>query len=124
MADVKASTNEPGERIGSGGSGMRTSGLILALVAIGAVVGFVVWKSGGGAAAQAPEPLQRFRAAVAAECKLDPFAQPADERAIAAYNGSSRIQLVVTEQLGMLKRGQGNCEQIVKVLKSVNYPVE
>ncbi len=124
MADVKASTNEPGERIGSGGSSMRTSGMVLALVAVGAVVGLVVWRSGAGAVAQAPEPLQRFRTAMATECKLEPFGGPADERVIAAYNGSSRMQLVITEQLGMLKRGQANCDQIVRVLKTVNYPVE
>lgn len=124
MADVKASANEAGERIGSGGSGIRNAWMILALVVGGVAIGMAVWRSGGGAAAEAPEPLQRFRAAIATECKLDAFGQPADERLIAAYNGSSRMQLVITEQLGMLKRGQASCDQIVKVLKSVNYPVE
>ncbi len=124
MADVKASTGEPGDRIGSGGAGTRTSWIVMALVVVGVVVGLVVWRSGSGAVAQAPEPLQRFRAAIATECKLEAFAEPADERVIAAYNGSSRMQLVITEQLGMLKRGQANCDQIVKVLKTVNYPVE
>lgn len=124
MADVKASADEPGARIGSGGAGMRNAWMVLALGVVGVVIGIVVWRSSGGAAAEAPEPLQRFRAAIAAECKLDAFGQPADERLIAAYNGSSRMQLVITEQLGMLKRGQASCDQIVKVLKSVNYPVE
>jgi hypothetical protein len=34
------------------------------------------------------------------------------------------MQAVVTEQLAILKRGQPNCDQILKTLRSVDFPVE
>jgi hypothetical protein len=40
------------------------------------------------------------------------------------YTDSSRMQAVVNEQLGILQHGHPNCEQIVKALKSVDFPVE
>ena len=63
-------------------------------------------------------------AAMAAECKLDQFAKPVDAQLLALYDGSSRMQGVIAEQTGILKRGQPDCDRIVKVLKSVSYPVE
>jgi len=61
---------------------------------------------------------------MAAECKLDQFAKPPDTQLLALYADSSRMQGVIAEQSGILRRGQPNCDHIVKVLKSVNYPVE
>lgn len=72
---------------------------------------------------------------MANECKLSQFAKPADARCsptpdarrrqtLAEYAESSRMQGVIAEQTGILKRGQPDCDRIQKVLKSVNYPVE
>ena len=122
MADTNVSTNQPDARIGGGGS--NTVGLVVGVLAIGSLIGFLYYRSLGTGTGEAPSALAGFRAAMAAECKLEQFAKPVDAQLLALYDGSSRMQGVIAEQTGILKRGQPDCDRIVKVLKSVSYPVE
>lgn len=122
MADTNESNNSQSALTGN--SGASTPWLVAGLLVAGGIAGFFYWRASGPITASVPSTLSDFRAAMVAECKLDQFAKPADNQLLALYADSSRMQGVIAEQSGILKRGQPNCDHIVKVLKSVNYPVE
>lgn len=123
MADNKIAANEAVEHIGAEAHGKRNTWMVVGGLVAAAVVGLFYWQ-GGKSDDAAVLALHSFRATMATECKQDQFARPMTAGLDAIYADSRRMQAVVTEQLGILKRGQPNCDQIVKALKSVDYPVE
>lgn len=123
MVPNNAAQDPPGEHIGVLPHPKRNL-LIGGGVVISAIlIGVFYWQSGKSDAAALAE-LHGFRQAMATQCKQEQFARPAVKGLEALYANSSRMQAVVHEQVGNLQRGQMSCEQIVKSLKSVDYPVQ
>jgi hypothetical protein len=123
MADKGASANEAVEHIGSAAHGKRNTLIGAGAVVAAALIGVFYWQ-GGKSDDVAIAALVSFRQAMATECKSEQFARPINPGLSGLYADSSRMQAVVTEQLAILKRGQPNCDQILKTLRSVDFPVE
>jgi predicted negative regulator of RcsB-dependent stress response len=123
MADNNGSANEAVEHIGNAAHGKRNGLLAAGVLGAGALIGLFYWQ-GNKSNDAAIVALQSFRSAMATDCKSEQFARPLAGGLGSLYADSSRMQAVVVEQLGILRRGQPNCDQIIKALKSVDYPIE
>jgi hypothetical protein len=123
MADKDALKDIPGEHIGGEHHSKRNLLIAVGLVVGGGLMGLFYWQSGKSDSVAIAE-LQHFRSAMATQCKQEQFARPAPKELNGLYADSSRMQAVVHEQLGSLERGQANCDQIIKTIKSVDFPVE
>jgi len=123
MVEKNIAQNSPGEHIGVLPHPKRNLLLGGGVVISAALIGLFYW-CGGKSDVSAIEELHSFRQAMATQCKQEQFARPPVKGLEGLYVDSSRMQAVVHEQLGSLRRGQVSCEQIVKSLKSVDYPVD
>ena len=122
MADTTVARDAQVEHIGATphptrnlvilGGGLALAGLITAF-----------YRVGGQSDRAASAELDRFRQAVFNKCHIESFGGPTDPRLASLYADSSRMRSVVGEQLGSLDRGQANCDQLIKSLRSVDYPV-
>jgi hypothetical protein len=123
MVDKSNVQEVAGDPIGTAPHPMRNLLIGAAILAIAGLIGLFYWRGGKSDDAALVE-LQQFRQAMATQCKQEQFAKPIPKGLSSLYADSSRMQAVVHEQAGNLQRGQANCEQIVKSLKSVDFPVE
>ena len=115
--------NEAVEHIGGEPHKLRNLLVVVGLLVGAALIGLFYWreaKSGDVAVAE----LQQFRQVMASQCQQAQFEKPATVELNKLYAESSRLQAVVMEQGGVLKRGQANCDQVMRALKSVDYPLE
>ena len=123
MADKNILTSQPVEHIGPPPHIKRNLVLVAGSVVVGGLMGLLYWHWGQADRAAIDE-LQRFRQQMATQCKDEQFLRPAQPELNALYADSSRMQSVVHAQLRTLQRGQVDCENILKSIKSVDFPVE
>lgn len=121
--NVAQGGTEAGGHIGTAPHGKRNGLLAIGALGAAALIGLFYWQSAKSDTAAAEE-LVSFRQSMATQCKQEQFARPVAKGLSDLYADSSRMQAVVHEQLGSLKRGQPDCDQIIKSLKSVDFPVE
>jgi len=67
--------------------------------------------------------LEQFREAMYNRCGGQQFSGPAEQPLTQLYVDSSRIRTVVVQQFHQLQRANANCEEVVKALRSVDYPI-
>lgn len=123
MAEKSAITNQPVEHIGAAPHMKRNLLLVAGSVVMGGLMGLLYWHWGHSDQAAVAE-LQRFRQQMAVQCNQEQFARPPQPQLSSLYADSSRMQTVVHAQLRSLQRGNADCEQILKSIKSVDFPVE
>ena len=123
MANQDAVQSPAGEHIGNTPHSKRNLLIVGGLVVSAGLIGLFYWQGGKSDTAAVAE-LTSFRKEMATQCKSEQFARPAAPQLSGLYADSSRMQAVVHEQLGNLKRGRADCEQILKSIKSVDFPVE
>lgn len=123
MTENDTLKKSPEERIGTSSHSTRNLALAGGLLGAIGLITLFYWRTGKSDEV-AIEELQTFRSAMATQCKQEQFAKPPQKELNSLYADSSRMQAVVREQFGSLQRGQPNCEQILKTLKSVDFPVE
>lgn len=123
MADKDVLKDQESEHIGTAAHPKRNLLIGVGVLVVGGLIGFSYWRGGQSSDAAMAE-LGRFRQEMATQCKSEQFARPAQAGLDRLYAESSRMQAVVMEQSGALKRGQANCDQILRALKSVDYPIE
>lgn len=123
MANQNAGNSPDGEHIGTTPHGKRNLFILGGALVAAGLIGVFYWQGGKSDTAAIAE-LQSFRQAMATQCKSEQFARPVTPQMNGLYADSSRMQAVVHEQLGNLQRGQPNCENIIKSIRSVDFPVE
>lgn len=123
MADNVNLMNMGVEHIGDAPHRKRNLLLLAGIVLGGGLMGLIYWHWGQSDSAAAVE-LQRFREQMATQCKQEQFARPPQKGLSTLYADSSRMQAVVHAQLGNLQRGNADCDQILKSIRSVDFPVE
>lgn len=123
MADNINFMNQGIEHIGDAPHSKRNLLVLAGIVLGGGLMGLIYWHWGQSDNAAIAE-LQRFRQEMATQCKQEQFARPPQKGLNSLYADSSRMQAVVHAQLGNLQRGHADCEQILRSIKSVDFPVE
>jgi hypothetical protein len=123
MSSTNAVQNSAPVRIGDTPHSKRNLMVVAGIVVGGGLMGLLYWHW-GKTDNLAIQELQQFREQMATQCKQEQFAKPAPKELNSLYADSSRMQSVVHAQLGRLERGQADCEQILKTIKSVDFPVE
>lgn len=121
--DKAPANNDAVEHIGSEPHKKRNLLVAVGIVLGAALIGLFYWREAKSDDIAVAE-LQQFRQAMASQCQQAQFQKPATEELNKLYADSSRLQAVVVEQGGVLKRGQANCDQVMRALKSVDYPLE
>lgn len=123
MTSKHAAQNSAPVHIGDTPHSKRNLLTVAGIVVGGGLMGLLYWHWGKEDHVAIAE-LQQFRQQMATQCKQDQFARPAPKELSSLYADSSRMQRVVHAQLGHLERGQADCEQILKSIRSVDFPVE
>lgn len=123
MADQISNMSFGVEHIGDAPHSKRNLLVLAGIVLGGGLMGLIYWHWGQSDSAAVVE-LQRFREQMATQCKQEQFARPPQKGLSSLYADSSRMQAVVHAQLGNLQRGHADCEQILKSIRSVDFPVE
>lgn len=123
MADKIILNSQPVEHIGPPPHIKRNLLLVAGSIILGGLMGLLYWHWGQADRAAIRE-LGTFRQQMATQCKDEQFARPPQPELNALYADSSRMQAMVQAQLRTLGRGQADCEQILKSIKSVDFPVE
>lgn len=123
MTNKQVMQDSPEVHIGSAPHPKRNLLIAAGLVIGGALIGLFYWESDKSSTIAIDE-LHQFRQEMAHRCNLEEFARPSPTQFNEVYADSSRMQKVVHEQYNSLKRDQTSCDQVLKAIKSVDYPVE
>jgi hypothetical protein len=123
MSSKNVPQNSAPVHIGDTPHSKRNLLVVAGVVLGGGLLGLLYWHW-GKTDNLAIQELQHFREQMVTQCKQTQFAKPSPKELNSLYADSSRMQAVVHAQLGRLERGQADCEQILKTMKSVDFPVE
>ena len=72
----------------------------------------------------AANELSQFRQAMFSRCGGEQFAGQTDPQLAQLYADSSRMRAVVVQQFHLLQREPTRCEDVLKALRSADYPVQ
>lgn len=110
------------EHIGSAPHKLRNALIAVSLVGI---VGFLIlfyWHS-GKEANDATAELTHFRQTMFHRCGGTQFDGATNPQLADLYADSSRMRAVVVKQFHMLQRENTDCTEVIKALRSVDYPI-
>ena len=111
------------EHIGPAPHMLRNILIALGIFIMAGVIA-LYYRHAGNASNAAANELGQFRQAMFNRCGGDQFAGPTDPQVAQLYADSSRMRAVVVEQFRLLQREQTRCDDVLKALRSADYPVQ